>query len=359
MPVVTTPPTPPLQPTSGRRVVLHIGAPKSGTTYVQSRMQQNHALLLEHGVLVPQASEEEGPATLMFRAALDLTGIRLWRGRKYADGRWDRLVEATRGHDGLTWISDEAFVRADDDTARRAVRELSGDGAVELHLVYTARDLGRALVSAWLENLKHGGSEPFADFLERGRTGELKVQRAFEIDVLLGRWVEAVGDPARVHLVTLPPEGGDRTLLWTRFLDVAGVDPAWAPGEARRANDSIGLPEAQFLRALNEQLEGAAERGGRLHDAVRDVVVGRGLAPRSSEKVRLDPRHEPWVVARTEAWQQWVRDTGIAVVGDLADLDVQRLDPADWRDPDVLLPDSLAAADAALDAVRRALQRSG
>ncbi|WP_148613992.1 hypothetical protein [Nocardioides rubriscoriae] len=344
------------------RVVLHVGAPKSGTTYVQSRMQRNHDTLLAHGVLVPQGSSEDGPATLMFRAALDLTGIRLHRGRAYTDGRWDRLVEATRAHPGTTWISDEAFVRADDAAAARAVRELGGDGAAEVHVVYTARDLGRALVSAWLENLKHGGSEPFAKFLERARTGGLKVLRGFALDTVLGRWAGAVGDPARVHLVTLPPEGGDRTLLWTRFLAVARVDAAWAPLEAVRTNDSVGLAEAQFLRALNERLGGAARRGGPLHAAVRDVVVSRGLSPRSattSAKVRLDPRHEPWVGALTERWTAWVRASGIDVVGDLAELATVPLDPAAWADPDVVVPDALAAADAALDAVRRARRRAG
>lgn len=343
------------------RVVLHVGAPKSGTTYVQSRMQRNHDTLLAHEVLVPQGAPGEGPATLMFRAALDLTGVRLHRGRAYTDGRWDRLVELTRAHPGTTWISDEAFVRADDEAAARAVRELGGDGSGEVHVVYTARDLGRALVSAWLENLKHGGSEPFADFLERARSGRLKVLRGFELDTVLGRWAAAVGDPARVHLVTLPPEGGDRGLLWTRFLAVAGVDPAWAPVEAARANDSVGLAEAQFLRALHEQLGGAARRGGPLHRAVRDVVVGRGLSPRSaagSARVRLDPRHEPWVTALTERWVSWVEGSGVDVVGDLADLTTTPLDPAAWTDPDVVLPEALDAADAALAAVRRARGRA-
>lgn len=337
-----------------RRVVLHVGAPKSGTTYVQSRMQRNSAALLDHGVLVPQAGADEGPGTLMFRAALDLTGVRLGRGRAYADGRWDRLVEATRAHDGLTWISDEAFVRADDDQARRAVRELGGDGEVSLDVVYTARDLGRALVSAWLENLKHGGSEPFAAFLARARAGELKVLRGFTLDTILGRWAAATGDPARVHLVTLPPEGGDRTLLWTRFLAASGVDPAWAPAEAQRVNDSLGLPEAQFLRELNGRLGDAARRGGPLHRTVRDVVVGRALAPRESHRVRLDPRHEPWVDDLTATWVAWVETSGVDVVGDLADLASTHLDPADWTDPDVVQPDAVDAADAALAAVRRA-----
>lgn len=337
-----------------RRVVLHVGAPKSGTTYVQSRMQRNHNALLAHDVLVPRGSAEDGPQTLAFRAALDLTGVRLGRGRAYADGRWERLVEVVRAHDGLAWVSDEAFVRADDDAAARAVRDLAGpDGAV-VDVVYTARDLGRALVSAWLEGLKHGGTDPFGAYLSRARDGGLGVLRAFELDTVFDRWVRATGDAARVHLVTLPPEGGDRALLWERFATVAGVDPDWAPTEARRVNDSIGLAEAQFLRALNERLGAAARRGGSHHRAVRDVVVGRGLAPRAGERVRLDPAHEPWVRALTTRWTSWVAASGVDVVGDLADLDVGSVDPTAWVDPDRPVPQALDAAGAALAAVRRA-----
>lgn len=339
---------------TGRRVVLHVGAPKSGTTHVQSRMQRNRATLLEHGVLVPQATDEEGPATLVFRAALDLTGIRLGRGRAYADGRWDRLVAAVRAHDGVAWLSDEAFSRADDAAVARAVRDLTAGGA-RLDVVLTARDLGRSLVSSWLEGLKHGGSESFGAFLERARSGGLGSLRTLEVDVVLGRWLHALGDPARVHLVTVPPEGGDRSLLWARFLAASGVDGAWTPAEAARSNDAVGLPEAQFLRALNAGLDGAARRGGPLHAQVQEVVVpALAAGARAGERVRLDPHHEDWVVERTERWRRWVTASGVPVVGDLADLDVDRLDPGSWVDPDAPTAASLAAADAALAAVRRA-----
>ncbi|WP_340537849.1 hypothetical protein [Nocardioides sp. GXZ039] len=338
------------------RVVLHIGAPKSGTTYVQNRLHRNAASLAEHGVLIPRAGAADGPASMAFRAALDLTGIRLGRGRDFTDGWWDRLVTATAAHDATTVISDEALVRADDDAARRAVADLASSGAV-VEIVYTARDLARALVSGWLEGLKHGGTRTFADYLAAARSGELKATRAYDIPAVLGRWLAAVGDPTRVHLVTVPPAGGDRDLLWTRFLGVAGIDPAWTPAPAAQANDAVGLPEAQFLRMLNERLGGTGGRGGRggrLHAAIRDVVVRDGLAARTSARVELDPRHEGWVADRTAHWLGWVEGAGIDVVGDLADLAPASVEPATWADPDRIVPAALDAADAALAAVRAA-----
>ncbi len=335
-----------------RRVLLHIGAPKSGTTSVQDRLHRNAAELAGHGVLVPRAPADAGAASLAFRAALDLTGVRLGRGRAYADGWWPRLVEALAAHDGVSVVSDEAFVRADDAAASRAVADLRATGA-RIEVVYTARDLGRQLVSSWLEGLKHGGTEPFAAYLATARAGGLKPMRAYDLPTVLGRWTAAAGDPARVHLVTVPPEAGDRSLLWSRFLAVADVDPAWTPADAVRANGAVGLPEAQFLRALNQRLGPHARRGGRCHAAVQDVVA-RGLADRPSARVRLDPAHAGWVGDLTDTWVAWVRGAGIDVVGDLADLAPAPTGVGDWVDPDVPVPECLGAADAALRAVRAA-----
>ncbi|QCW49240.1 hypothetical protein FE634_00285 [Nocardioides dongxiaopingii] len=340
------------------RVVLHVGAPKSGTTYLQSRLHRNAASLAAHGVLVPRADAADGPASLAFRAALDLTGVRLGRGRGYTDGWWDRLVAVVGDHvatGGPAVVSDEAFVRADAAAVARALADLRGTGAT-LEVVYTARDLARQLVSGWLEGLKHGGTRTFGAYLEAARDGELGAVRAYDVAAVLGRWAEALGDAGRVHLVTVPPEGGDRSLLWTRFLGVAGLDPAWAPVEAARSNDAVGLPEAQFLRVLNERLGAAASRGGRLHAVVQDVVR-EGLAERGSPRVRLDPRHAGWVEERTSDWLAWARGSGVDVVGDLDDLRPAPVDPATWEDPDRTVPAALDAADAALAAVRAARRR--
>ena len=54
-----------------RVVHLHIGAPKTGTTYLQDRLMLNAASLARHGVTVP--GPRAGRTDLFhFRAALDL-----------------------------------------------------------------------------------------------------------------------------------------------------------------------------------------------------------------------------------------------------------------------------------------------
>lgn len=329
-----------------RRVLLHVGAPKSGTTFVQSRLSRNAATLAEHGVLVPRGEPGDRPQHLVVRAALDLTGVRLNRGRDFTDGYWPRLVERVAAHDGTTVVSHEAFVRADDDAARRAIAEL-GAGA-ELHVVYTARDLGRSLVSGWLEGLKHGGTDSLDVHLGRARDHDLPLRTAFDVPTLLGRWLAHL--PAeRVHVVTVPPPGADRGLLWTRFLSVGGLDEAWAPLEARAANESVGVAEAQVLRALNGALGGRSRRGRSLHPLVRDVVAG-ALAGRPTARVELPPAHHPWVSDDAAATRTWLEASGVHLVGDLADLEPPAVSTT-YVDPDVPHPDVVAAAVAALAAV--------
>lgn len=339
-----------------RRVLLHIGAPKSGTTYVQSRLNRNAATLAEHGVLVPLGESGDRPQQLVFRAALDLTGIRLNHGREFADGYWQRLVDTVGAHHGTAVLSHEAFVRADEAAVARAVAEL-GEGA-ELHVVYTARDLARSLVSGWLEGLKHGGTDSLEAHLTRARDDELPLRTAFDVPTLLGRWLAHL--PAeRVHVVTLPPTGGDRSLLWSRFLTVGGLDLAWTPREARAANESVGVAEAQVLLALNVALGGRNERGRSLHPLVRDVVAG-ALAGRGTPRIELPPAHHGWVADDAAATCTWLDASGVDVVGDLDDLRPPAVDAETWVDPALPHPGVAEAAAAALAAtVVEAHRRSG
>ena len=55
-----------------RRVYLHIGAPKTGTTYLQDRLTLNAKSLTDNGVHFPSRSPLVSPSLFHFRAALDL-----------------------------------------------------------------------------------------------------------------------------------------------------------------------------------------------------------------------------------------------------------------------------------------------
>ena len=54
-----------------RVVYIHVGAPKTGTTYLQDRLALNRSALAEHGIHYPALSARDVDH---FRPALDLMG---------------------------------------------------------------------------------------------------------------------------------------------------------------------------------------------------------------------------------------------------------------------------------------------
>ena len=95
-----------------RVVHLHIGAPKTGTTYLQDRLVLNASALARHGVTIP--GPRVGRAdTFHFRAALDLLD-QDWGGASgHAHGAWDAMVKKVGRADGNVVISHEILRRGE------------------------------------------------------------------------------------------------------------------------------------------------------------------------------------------------------------------------------------------------------
>src|SRR5687768_4603756 len=80
-----------------QRVVLHIGLMKSGTTFLQGRMNANREQLAGQQVLFP------GPTWARHvRAVSDFMG-----SRKAAEGAWESLRDEINAYDGTAVISME------------------------------------------------------------------------------------------------------------------------------------------------------------------------------------------------------------------------------------------------------------
>lgn len=331
-----------------RVVHLHVGAPKTGTTYLQERLSDNARTLARHGVHVPTSSRLTRPSVFGFRAALDLMGHD-WGGRPgHAKGAWPVLVRRVRAVQGTVVVSHETLAPARPDVIARAVSELS-EGA-ELHLTYSARDLARQLPAAWQESVKWGRSWSFGKFLTAIERGEVSFARALDLPGVLQRWG---GDlpPERIHVVTVPKRGtAGPEELWLRYCRVFGIDPAWAPEDSDVTNVSIGAVETEVMRRLNKRLGWETRRS---HDYSRAVLetLAYGWDQRTPGAV-IPPRRHDWVVAESERWIEHLRESGVDVVGDPEDLRVTEADlavdghvPARLTDGE-LLEGALAALEA-------------
>ena len=327
-------------------VYLHVGAPKTGTTYLQQRLLANRGALAAHGVSYPVGYHAD-----MFGAALDLIDLSWGGQRDHVRGEWDALVGRVRRAPGTVVVSHEILAGAREPQVARAMHDL---GDAELHVVYSARDLGRQIPAEWQESIKHRKSRSFRRYLrqvrEAGRRDpDLWFWRAQSLPDVLDRWSAEV-PRERVHLVTVPQPGAPKDELWRRYCTAFGIDPAWAPMDSGSANPSIGIEEIALLRALNKRLRRAELDSAHYRRLVRQLVVHHTLARRPDmRRVTLPPKAHGWVEEVTAEWIAWVEQAGIDVVGDLDDLHPAPPPPGRWADPDK--PKPRRTADAALDAL--------
>lgn len=338
---------------------MHVGTPKSGTTFLQELLWESRPALAEAGVRYPG----EHPAA-HFHAVLDAQQ-RSFHGHldPGVPGAWGRLVAEARAHEGTTVVSHELF---GDLTEEEVARVLADLDFAEVHVVVTVRDLARQLPAVWQEDLKNRHSLPFGDFLEvvRPGSGRPDEQRpaadtteghaeAFwlrqDVPAVLRRW--GAGLPAgRLHVVTVPAQGGDPALLWERFAAVVGVDPAVATLPSGRCNPSLGRAESELLRRLNERLGYSVEWPLYAARVTHGPAVGALAGRPGSARLTLPARDRGWVRAAADAAVAELTALGCRVSGDLADLRV----PAEGLDGDRPVDQPVEPAElleAALDAM--------
>jgi hypothetical protein len=333
------------------RVLVHVGTPKTGTSFVQDILWRNRETLAAQGTLYPADRFDEH-----FLAALDLLEMP-WGGlERQAVGTWDRLAARVRAWEGTAVVSHEVLATATRQQVRRA---LDSFGDAEVHVVLSARDLVRQVPAEWQENVKHRRTLGYRDFLDAvtdpDRSGALAswfwgVQ---EVPDVLDRWGANL-PPERVHLVTVPKPGAPRDLLWQRFAAVLGLDAAALAPETTRSNTSLGVPETAFVRRLNEQLNEGLLGNEDYRRLVRELLAHRTLSAHAdSPRLALPPDVRAWAVALSERWIEDLSARGYDVHGDLDEL---RPDPvaAPFADPDH--PEEALVAQAGVTAVVTLLQ---
>jgi hypothetical protein len=320
---------------AARKVLLHVGAPKTGTSFVQDLLFQNRKALRELGVLYPADRFDAH-----FLAALDLMELP-WGGlEKQAVGAWDRLAERVRAWKGTVIVSHEILATASKQHVHRAM-ESFGTGA-EVHVLVSARDLVRQIPAEWQENVKHRRTVGYREFLDRimDPASTTEVASWFwgvqDVPEILTRWA---GDlpPEQVHVVTVPRPGAPRELLWQRFASVFGLDPdGFDTSTVERANPSLGVVESAFVRRLNERVNNGVLENENYRELVRELLAHQTLSRRAEAvRLRLPPDVRAWATELSEQWMADLSSRGYDLVGSWEDLRPEP-DDAPFVDPDAV-----------------------
>lgn len=297
------------------RVFLHVGSPKTGTTFLQQLLWSQRDTARDQGLLLPlDAFFDHYLATLAVRE-IDPQPADVER----VAGVWDRVVRAARGWDGNVLVSHELFASATTEQAERAVAAFGADA--EVHVVLTARDLVRQIPAEWQEHVKHRSTARFDDFVtdlrrEDPRTWFWRVQDFADV---LDRWGGSL-PPERVHVVTVPPAGEPTDLLWQRFAGLLGLDPHAFSTTGPRSNTSLGYEQAELLRRVNVELGDRLPLPGPYAPVVKSLFAESILAGRPGTRLALAGADRDYAVRRSAAIADGLEARGFDVVGDLDDL---------------------------------------
>jgi hypothetical protein len=326
-----------------RTVFLHIGEPKSGSSYLQALMWANQSFLRRHGILLPG----RGPAD-HYQAGSDLQGDPVRDGRSRRPEAWQWLIDRIDASDArAAIISDERLTRTRAAPIRRALDSLR---AHDVRVILAVREFGGLAASEWQQVVKMGGTAQLDDWLDRLVDGELRqFTLTHDIGDVLRRWCLP---PEHVHLLIVPPAGADRNELWRRFATIVDA-PAELPTAASRSNASMGLDETELVRRLYEQFVGPPPPGP-IQSVMRGVVSRQILSPREAARsIRLPEACLPWMEAEAERRKAVVATSGCRVVGEVHELDLDRSRFVGTIEP----PESARMLDAAVDVIDRLTRR--
>jgi len=303
------------------RVCVHIGPPKTGTTFIQGVLRQNTVRLVAGGWLVPRARRQHGAVhRLLSRAGAQPAAD---QGADASTDGWDRLVREMHDSDAHTAILSVEGLALASPAEVGALVDAFGPRTVEV--VYNARHLADLVPAYWQSLLRNGSAPSWAELLRSvrdpggaesygGRFWSMHDPRRS-----LRSWLLHV--PAqRIHVLTVPPSGSPPQLLWSRFGAAIGLDPENYDLDVPRSNVSLGGVEAEALRRVTRRVTGAL--GSSAYTELVKHFVAREVLERREQSFRmvLPEAEHAWLRPRAVAVVDYLRAGGFPVTGDLGDL---------------------------------------
>lgn len=327
-------------------VYLHIGPPKTGTTYIQQVLWDNKKTLAQQQIFLPLGSRRK-----QYDAVADLRGG-YW-ARADLSTSWEKLVRRTQRRPGTSVVSEELLVAMPDPQSyEQAVSSLA---PARVHIICAARDFGRGIPANYQQALRARSSRSYDDYLAMIQDPDSELWRLQDPSRLYEVWGPYLERPEHFHVVTVPSSGAPKELLWERFASVIGADPNSVEINDRLRNESLGVREAEILRRFNARLGDKFP----LPAAYIDNVIRNFIRPAlrtSTEAVRIGvpDHHVEWLTARSDELVESVRKLSEKVdfVGDVEDLRAQ-ITPASLAGKDLTDEELLNGA---LDALIRQLE---
>lgn len=258
------------------RVYLHIGLPKTATTYLQTILWSNREVLEQQQLRLPGAGRREH----LWSSRIVRADPAFDKHSEHRRGAWERLRADVAAWPGTALISHEFFAAASAEQAAAMVADLA---PAEVHLIVTAREPLGLFTASWQESLKNRDTTALRDYarVESDASTAIWNWRTLDIRLVLERWSPAFA-AEHVHVLPLPGRDAPRREIWDRFASLVGVDPDSVDLTRSFPNASMGVAEAETLRRINHFLgafKSCFDRG----TYIRTYLADERLVPRGGD----------------------------------------------------------------------------
>jgi len=232
-----------------KKLIIHPGFHKTGTTALQQALSEVRADLLEVNYFYPHTA-----GNAHHRAAWSIIektwGWKKRGGRRTAPIEWQKLERKLKKHKESAIISSEFFSEADPKQLALLAEKLRG---TDVQVVFTWRPLPFMLASSYQQYLKYGVKISYLEWLDSIFEGDAKFTPSFWKRNLHGdvveRWVQVFG-AANVSLIAV--DESDPNFLYGSFSEVTGIpNGILREPTHKELNRSLTFNEAALLLEIN------------------------------------------------------------------------------------------------------------
>lgn len=217
-----------------RKLILHVGPHKTGSTSIQHLLKREQARLKSRGIGYEDLSHLEGGVHRLADSLSVSTNVR-------AMPVVQTYVGALKFDTPTTIISSENFSRLNGDQIRDFVAMLPCD---TVEVVYFLRNPLSRMSSQWRENVKHGYRHTLLEYAA-ARLARPFLDRALNDAINLQAWSKTVGsDQMKIHLYDQVQSASQM------FFDTYCGGLVLEEGQDFRSNNSIDTIRTEVYRAL-------------------------------------------------------------------------------------------------------------
>lgn len=303
-----------------KRLVIHAGFFKTGTTALQTSFAHHREQLAEHNILYPRLG-----ATGQHRAAWALSG-RHW-GWENQGGQitprsvWETTIKELNAYQETALLSSEFLAELLPEHIQSMKHDIEAN---EVTIVFTLRPLVKMLASQYQQSLKYGMRLDYLGWLDRvlnDKTDSIQNQtfwRRHHHPNVIERWVNIFGADNVVVIV------GDETqpdFIFSAFNNnvLKLKEQILTQIPETGLNRSLTWPEIQLLYEINKQYD--REKGWDDYTTMIRNGIFRNLS-----NTQANPDDErlltpSWAIQKSQAiatkFVSQIRDLNVQVIGDL------------------------------------------